>query len=52
MYEIPTNEKIAKCVVTKAAIEGSEQPKLIEGEKKNFDKDDKVASASEVNTAS
>ncbi len=36
MYEIPSNEKINKCVVTKAAIEGTEKPTLIEGEKKNL----------------
>ena len=48
MYEIPTNEKIAKCVVTKAAIQGKEQPKLIEGEKKKPEekKDKKIESAS------
>ena len=49
MYEIPTNEKIAKCVVTKAAIQGKEQPKLIEGEKKKPDepkKDKTIESAS------
>ncbi len=34
MYEIPANDKINKCIVTKAAIEGKEQPKLLEGEKK------------------
>ncbi|MCT4641385.1 MAG: ATP-dependent Clp protease ATP-binding subunit ClpX [Bacteriovoracaceae bacterium] len=34
MYEIPSNEKIAKCVVTKAAIEGLEKPKLVEGQRK------------------
>lgn len=34
MYEIPGNEKVAKCVVTKASIEGKESPKLIEGERK------------------
>ncbi|MDP7319037.1 MAG: ATP-dependent Clp protease ATP-binding subunit ClpX [Bacteriovoracaceae bacterium] len=34
MYEIPANDKINKCIVTKAAIEGKEQPKLMEGEKK------------------
>ncbi len=38
MYEIPANEKIAKCVITKAAIEGKEQPKLIEGERKAREK--------------
>ncbi len=51
MYEIPGNDKISKCIVTKAAIEGKEQPKLIEGEKK-ITEDKKVKSAKEVNTAS
>ncbi|MBD67101.1 MAG: ATP-dependent Clp protease ATP-binding subunit ClpX [Halobacteriovoraceae bacterium] len=45
MYEIPSNEKIAKCVVTKAAIQGTEQPKLIEGERKKPAEDSKVASS-------
>lgn len=34
MYEIPSNDKINKCIITKASIEGYEKPKLIEGEKK------------------
>ena len=49
MYEIPTNDKIAKCIVTKAAIQGKEQPKLVEGDKKSPEdptKDRKVESAS------
>ena len=50
MYEIPANEKIAKCIVTKAAIEGKEQPKLVEGERK-YKKDNKN-SPTEVNNAS
>ena len=49
MYEIPGNEKIAKCIVTKAAIEGREQPKLIEGERKT---PGGPKSSKEVNTAS
>ena len=49
MYEIPANEKIAKCIVTKAAIEGREQPKLIEGERKT---PGGPKSSKEVNTAS
>ncbi len=49
MYEIPGNEKIAKCIVTKAAIEGKEQPKLIEGERKT---PGGPKSSKEVNTAS
>ncbi len=51
MYEIPANEKIAKCIVTKASIEGKEQPKLVEGERK-VNTEEKVKSAKEVNTAS
>ncbi len=36
MYDIPSNDKICKVVVTKASIEGKESPQLIEGERKNF----------------
>ncbi|MDB9786897.1 ATP-dependent Clp protease ATP-binding subunit ClpX [Bacteriovoracaceae bacterium] len=32
MYEIPSNDKIFKCIVTKASIQGIERPNLIEGE--------------------
>ncbi len=48
MYEIPTNDKISKCIVTKASIQGKEQPKLIEGERKKPEekKDKKIESAS------
>ena len=52
MYDIPGNEKIGKCVVTKAAIEGREQPKLIEGERKVPENDSKMKSAKEVDNAS
>jgi ATP-dependent Clp protease ATP-binding subunit ClpX len=34
MYDIPSNEKINKVVVTKAAIQGLESPTLLEGERK------------------
>jgi ATP-dependent Clp protease ATP-binding subunit ClpX len=34
MYDIPANDKICKCVVTKASIDGEEKPKVIEGPKK------------------
>lgn len=33
MYELPSNDKIYKCVVTVASIRGKERPRLIEGEK-------------------
>lgn len=52
MYEIPGNDKISKCIVTKDAILGKEQPKLVEGEKKVGAEAKKVKSAKEVNTAS
>lgn len=52
MYEIPANDKINKCIVTKAAIEGLEQPKLLEGEKKSPTDDSKVKSAKKVEDAS
>ena len=41
MYEIPSNDKINKCVVTKASIEGVDKPKLLEGEKKKPAEDKK-----------
>lgn len=34
MYEIPSNERVCKVVVTKASILGDESPKIIEGERK------------------
>jgi len=34
MYEIPTNDKICKVIVTKEAIQGAASPKLVEGERK------------------
>ncbi len=33
MYDIPSNDKINKVVVTKASIQGTESPKLLEGER-------------------
>jgi len=52
MYEVPSNDKISKCIVTKASIQGKEQPKLIEGEKKNGSDDPKIKATKHVNTAS
>ncbi len=40
MYEIPGNEKITKCVITKKSILGEEAPKLVEGERKKKEKKD------------
>jgi ATP-dependent Clp protease ATP-binding subunit ClpX len=33
MYEVPRNEKIAKCIITQDAINGKSQPRLVEGER-------------------
>ena len=34
MYDIPSNPKIEKCIVTKATVEGKEKPKIIINENK------------------
>lgn len=34
MYEIPSNDKISKCVVTLNAVNGTEAPRLVEGPRK------------------
>jgi ATP-dependent Clp protease ATP-binding subunit ClpX len=52
MYEIPANEKIGKCIVTKASILGEERPKLIEGEKMKTPDKASIKSAKEVDNAS
>lgn len=36
MYDLPGNDKIAKCIVTKDSIRGREAPRLVEGEKPVF----------------
>ena len=53
MYDIPSDEKIAKCVVTQDAIQGKERPKLIEGERKKPEsKDSSIKSAKDIENAS
>jgi len=34
MYEIPSNPKIAKCVITKGTVEGKEKPEVVIDENK------------------
>jgi len=34
MYEVPSNEKISKVIVTKKSITGEERPQVVEGERK------------------
>lgn len=54
MYEIPSNEKVCKVLVTKDAVLGHENPKLVEGPKKDFSKDKKtnLTSKSDIESAS
>ncbi|MBC76477.1 MAG: ATP-dependent Clp protease ATP-binding subunit ClpX [Halobacteriovoraceae bacterium] len=53
MYEIPANEKIGKCVVTKDSILGKERPKLIEGERKKTEPSkSSIKSAKDIENAS
>ena len=52
MYEIPANDKVCKCVVTKASILGEESPKLIEGERKLKVEDSSKLSAGAIDNAS
>ena len=53
MYEIPANEKIGKCVVTKDSILGKERPKLIEGERKKVEPTKSaIKSAKDIENAS
>ncbi len=46
MYDLPSNEKISKCIVTREMITGEGKPQLIEGERKK-----KAESKSPVKTA-
>lgn len=53
MYELPSNEKIAKCIVTKSAILGQERPQLVEGERQkpaseSSESETKIESASKA----
>ena len=34
MYEIPSNDKIEKCIITKAVVENKEKPEVIFREEK------------------
>ncbi len=36
MYDLPSNDKVNRVLITKDAILGKESPKLFEGERKNF----------------
>ena len=53
MYDLPGNDKIAKCIVTHEAIIGAGKPILEEGErKKKLDAKNQVKSAKKIENAS
>ena len=55
MYDIPSNEKISKVIVTYDSIVGKERPKVIEGEKKSMlgsSSEEKLKSKSSIESAS
>ena len=38
MFDIPSNPKIEKCIITKATVEGKEEPKIVINENKKIEK--------------
>jgi ATP-dependent Clp protease ATP-binding subunit ClpX len=53
MYDLPSNEKISKCVVTREMITGEGKPQLIEGErKKRAESKSPVKTANKIENAS
>jgi ATP-dependent Clp protease ATP-binding subunit ClpX len=53
MYDLPSNEKISKCVVTREMITGEGKPQLIEGErKKRAESKSPVKTAKKIENAS
>ncbi len=53
MYDLPSNEKIAKCIVTREMITGEGKPQLIEGErKKRAESKSPVKTAKKIENAS
>jgi ATP-dependent Clp protease ATP-binding subunit ClpX len=53
MYDLPSNEKISKCIVTREMITGEGKPLLVEGErKKKAESKSPVKSAKKIENAS
>jgi len=53
MYDLPGNEKIAKCTITKEAICGQDKPLLEEGDrKKNLESKSGAKAAKKIENAS
>lgn len=53
MYDLPGNEKISKCIITKEAIIGKGKPELLEGErKKNLESRSGAKAAKKIENAS
>ena len=51
MFEIPSNEKVNKVVVTLDAIKGLESPKVLEGPKKDNGQAGDIKGKSHINSA-
>jgi ATP-dependent Clp protease ATP-binding subunit ClpX len=53
MYDLPGNEKISKCIVTKASIIGEGKPILEEGQRsKKFESKGAIKSTKKIENAS
>jgi ATP-dependent Clp protease ATP-binding subunit ClpX len=52
MYEIPSNDRICKVIITKDSIVGKAQPTLVEGERKKPEEKSRLSSGSNVENAS
>lgn len=51
MYEIPSNPKIEKCIITKETAMGTEKPKVILNENKKINKNKKKIKTSKIESA-
>lgn len=52
MYDIPSNEKVNKIVVTRDSILGIERPRMVEGPRKELGQSDNLKEEKTINTAS
>lgn len=52
MFDLPSNEKVNKCIVTQDAVLGKEHPRLEEGPKKDFSGEGSNLKASNLESAS
>ncbi len=52
MFDLPSNEKVNKCIVTRDSVLGKEHPRLEEGPKKNFGGEGSNLKSSNLESAS